>query len=75
MGLDQLGGVQETSEEVRLQIVAMIGGPAMDRCGSQLVQHVAAITCILQQALDDPFHEVKKVKICMSSDATPMERF
>ena len=53
--------LQETSEEVRLQVVKMIGGPVLERCGPVLSQHAAALASILQQALADPFHEIKKV--------------
>lgn len=53
--------MQETSEEVRLKVVQMIAGPVVERCGPQLSQHAAALASILQQALADPFHEVKKV--------------
>lgn len=42
----------------------MIGGPILERCGPVLSQHAAALASILQQALADPFHEIKKVTSC-----------
>ena len=53
--------MQETSEEVRLKVVQMIAGPVVECCGPQLSQHAADLASILQQALADPFHEIKKV--------------
>ena len=53
--------LQEASEEVRLQAIRMIGGPVVARCGPQLQQHADGVAAVLQQALADPFHEIKKV--------------
>mmetsp|Transcript_29245 Transcript_29245/g.93541 ORF Transcript_29245/g.93541 Transcript_29245/m.93541 type:complete len:731 (-) Transcript_29245:21-2213(-) len=53
--------VQEPSEELRLQLVAMVGGPlARSAGGAAMGKFMDDISLILQRALQDAFHEVKK---------------
>ncbi|GAQ77627.1 hypothetical protein KFL_000010760 [Klebsormidium nitens] len=53
--------VAETSEEVRLQLVALLADSLLPRCTQQPSQAAAQdVAAVLSQVLQDPFHEIKK---------------
>ncbi|GMH41563.1 hypothetical protein BSKO_09473 [Bryopsis sp. KO-2023] len=62
--------VQEGTEELRLMLVKLVGGPLMEKVGSSLKGYVDELALHLCRAMEDPFHEVKKagssaiVKMC-----------
>ena len=53
--------VAEPSEELRLAIIRLIAGPVILRGGQDLLPYLTMIVKVVCRALEDPFHEIKKV--------------
>ena len=53
--------VEEPSEELRLAIIRLIAGPVILRSGQRLVPYLTLIVKVVCRALEDPFHDIKKV--------------
>ncbi|CAD7702584.1 unnamed protein product [Ostreobium quekettii] len=70
--------VLESSEEVRLALVHLVGGPVMERGGESLAGYLTEVTLLICRALQDQFHEVKKagctavIRLCAVVTATQL---
>lgn len=53
--------VVEPSEELRLALVKLIAGPVILRSGSGLLPYLTLVIKVVCRALEDPFHDIKKV--------------
>lgn len=53
--------VIEASEELRLALIDLVGGPVVVRCGHQLDPYLGLVVQVVCRSLDDPFHKIKKV--------------
>ena len=60
---DRMGEVPvvEPSEELRLAITKLIAGPVIQRSGSGLLPYLTLVVKVVCRALEDPFHDIKKV--------------
>lgn len=61
--------VAEPSEELRLAIIRLIAGPVILRSGQDLLPYLTMIVKVVCRALEDPFHEIKKVCLYQSRQA------
>ena len=53
--------VVEPSEEQRLAVIKLVAGPVILRAGSGLLPYLALVVKVVCRALEDPFHDIKKV--------------
>lgn len=53
--------VVEPSEEQRLAITKLVAGPLILRTGSGLLPYLTLVVKVVCRALEDPFHDIKKV--------------
>ena len=60
---DRMGEVPvvEPSEELRLALIKLIAGPIILRSGQGLLPYLSMIVKVICRALEDPFHDIKKV--------------
>lgn len=60
---DRMGEVPvvEPSEELRLAITKLIAGPVIQRSGSGLLPYLTLVVKVVCRALEDPYHDIKKV--------------
>ncbi len=60
---DRMGDVPvaEPSEELRLAIIRLIAGPIIMRSQKGLIPYLTMIVKVVCRALEDPFHDIKKV--------------
>ena len=60
---DRMGDVPvaEPSEELRLAIIKLIAGPVILRSSQGLLPYLTMIVKVVCRALEDPFHDIKKV--------------
>jgi len=60
---DRMGDVpvEEPSEELRLAIIRLIAGPVILRSGQRLLPYLMLVVKVVCRALEDPFHDIKKV--------------
>lgn len=56
--------VVEPSEELRLALTKLIAGPVILRSGSGLLPYLTLVIKVVCRALEDPFHDIKKVTGC-----------
>ena len=63
---DRMGDVPvlEPSEEQRLAIIKLIAGPVILRSGQGLLPYLNMIVKVVCRALEDSFHDIKKVGSC-----------
>ena len=54
--------VIEPGEELRLAIIRLVAGPVILRSGTGLLPYLALIVKVVCRALEDPFHDIKKVR-------------
>lgn len=60
---DRMGDhpVVEPGEELRLATIRLVAGPIVLRAGSGLLPYLPMIVKVVCRALEDPFHDIKKV--------------
>ena len=60
---DRMGEVPviEPSEELRLAITQLVAGPVIQHSGSGLLPYLTLVVKVVCRALEDPFHDIKKV--------------
>ena len=63
---DRMGDVPviEPSEELRVAIIKLIAGPVILCSGQHLIHHLAMVVKVVCRALEDCFHDIKKVHSC-----------
>lgn len=59
--------VVEPSEELRLGLIDLIGGPVITRCAQQLGPYLGMVVQVVCRSLEDAFHKIKKVKFPSSN--------
>ena len=60
---DRMGDIPviEPGEELRLALIKLVAGPVILHSGSGLVPYLTLVVKVICRALEDPFHDIKKV--------------